>query len=122
MPMGEEITTRVHLLAEKEGRSKVIDNFNFEWRPGTVMDELHAEETNEDSQSTSEIVKENEYPDVKQMQQSKEQIEDNGPITHEEEDESEEPFDPLQSTDKGSISQEDMESEESESGEESEVE
>ena len=29
LPMGEEIITKVHLLAEKEGRSKVINNFNF---------------------------------------------------------------------------------------------
>ena len=119
--MGEEIITRVHILAEKEGRSKVINNFNFEWRPGTVINELHAEEINEDSQLTSEIVEENEDPDVEQMQQSKERIEDNGPITHEEEDQSEEPFDPLQSTDKGSISQEDMEPDKSEPGEESET-
>ena len=54
--MGEEIITRVHLLAEKEGRSKVINNVNFKWRPETVINELHTEETNEDPQSTSEIV------------------------------------------------------------------
>ena len=55
------------------------------------------------------------------MQQSEEQIEDNDPITHEEEDEPEVPFDPLQSTDKDSISQEDTRPEESEPGEKSET-
>ena len=76
--------------------------------------ELHTKGTNEDPQPMSDIVEENEDPDVDQMQQGEEWIEDEGPTIQEEEDESEEPFDLLQSTDKVSISQEDMEPEESE--------
>ena len=56
------------------------------------MTALHREETNEDPQSTSEIVEENEDPDVEQVQQSEEQVEDEGLNTQEEEDESEERF------------------------------
>ena len=47
--MGEEIIARVHFLAEEEGRKKVTNNFNFEWRPGTAGAEAHTEENCEES-------------------------------------------------------------------------
>ena len=49
LPMGEEVIARVHFLAEKEGRKKVTNNFNFEWRPGIAVAEVPTEENYEES-------------------------------------------------------------------------
>ena len=78
LPMSEENITRVHALAGKEGRSKVVNNFNFEWRPGTAIKEPPSEETSEDQLSIDEHTEESEDPDDEQTEQdgepSKEEI------------------------------------------------
>ena len=111
--MGEEIITRVHVLTEKEGRSRVINNFNFEWRPGTTIKELHSEGTSEDPLLASEPTEESEDPDGEHTQQGEEQIKDRGP-TIQEDDEGKELFGLPQSTEEVSIQHEDVEPEESE--------
>ena len=62
--VGEEIIVQVHALAEKEGRSKVINNFNFEWRPRTTIKELHPTGTSEDPSPVSEPTEESVDPDL----------------------------------------------------------
>ena len=59
LPMGEEVIARVHSLAEREGRKKVTNNFNFEWRPGTVVAEAPTEENCEESPQAGEPKDEN---------------------------------------------------------------
>ena len=67
--MGEEIITRVHALAEKEGRSKVINNFNLEWRPGTAIKEPSPDEASEGQVSIDEHIEEGENPNDDQTEQ-----------------------------------------------------
>ena len=52
--MGEEVIARVHSLAEKEGRKKVTNNFNFEWRPGIAVAKVPTEENYEESPQPEE--------------------------------------------------------------------
>ena len=61
--MGEEIIVQVHALAEKEGRSKVTNNFNFEWRPRTTIKEPHPTGTSEDPSPTNRATEESVGPD-----------------------------------------------------------
>ena len=56
LPMGTEVIAQVHSLAEREGRRKVTDNFNFEWRPGTAVTEAPIEEKNEETPYVGESV------------------------------------------------------------------
>ena len=100
LPMGEEIITRVHALVEKKGRSRVTNNFNFEWRPGTVIKEPPSEGTSEDQSSVDEPMEESEDPGDEHTEQGGEPIEAGDPINEEEENEDEEPTGPAQSTDK----------------------
>ena len=64
LPMGEEIIVWVHALAEEQGRSKVINNFNFEWRPGTTIKEPHPTGTSEDPSPASGATEESVGPDL----------------------------------------------------------
>ena len=116
--MGEEIITRVHVLAEKEGRSRVTNSFNFDWRPGTAMKEPLSEETIEDQLSIDEHKEESEDPDDEQTEEDGEPIKGGDPINEEEENEDQEPTGPAQSTDEASIRHEEAEREEPESNEE----
>ena len=76
LPMGEEIITRVHALAEKEGRSKVINNFNFEWRPGTAIKEPPPDETSEGRVSIDDHIEEGEDPDNDQTEHDERPIDE----------------------------------------------
>ena len=68
--MGEEVIARVHSLAEKEGRKKVTNNFNFEWRPGTAVAETHTEENNEESPQFEEPMDEEQDTQNERIEQS----------------------------------------------------
>ena len=135
LPMGEEVISRVHLLAEREGRSKVINNFNFEWRPGTTINELHIKGPTEDPHSVENIMEESEdfEPLTNETEENqdlsteqalpiKERREIHNKVAHEEESNLEEPFDSLQPTDESLTELKSIKLEETTSEEESESE
>ena len=98
--MDEEIITRVHVLAEKEGSFKVINIFYFEWRPRTTIKEPHPTGTSEDPSPVSKPTKESVDPDLDEghTQQVEERVEEDMLSTEEEEDEEEEPLELTQPT------------------------